>query len=166
MSKINYVGNLITGMEAAMFIIPNRASSVGDDAWTSPKLIEWLEKLCELNNTTYDKENDKLVETWLVEIDDEKDDPCDNMQDHVFCLEPIKMESRIKFHYIPEKLIKDFKEGDTFKIKIPIKMFSEYRLDERNSKEAVLELSITANQKDYRYRRFGTFEECLEHVTR
>lgn len=42
-------------------------------------------------------------------------------------------------------------EGDTINIKVP-------------NGDIILDMNVTLNQQDYRYRDFGTFDQCIEKL--
>jgi hypothetical protein len=86
------------------------------------------------------KPDGKLVQVWYVS------DQCDNWTSHLWLENPEFFEGLP--NRLPEHLLEGVKEGDEV-----VLTFGEK------------ELRLTAAQKNYRYRRAGTFEETFEQVT-
>jgi predicted RNA-binding protein with PUA domain len=66
-----------------------------------------------------------------------------------------------RYTYLPLPLIKDVKEGDTMDL--------EFEVQTRNDEDEVLtremiKLHITFDQRSYRYRSFGNFEDVVRKV--
>jgi hypothetical protein len=137
-------------MSADIFIVPNRYCKVSDyDYLTSRK--NFFYEVGKLNNVTIN-EDTKLVETWVCS------DLSDNFSDHYphIKYDGKKISVRILSDMIPLEILKEKKEGDVFTYTYPIT--GDYE-DEKI--EGTVELLLTCNQYDYRYRRFGNFEDAL-----
>ena len=159
---------LVHHARAQVFVIPNHAGKVKNFLIHPEKEQEKMEELCEMNEETFDPENDWLIECWLHSSDDLSSD---NLSDHGFSFTADGKRYRAGLNirrYIPAKLLPK-KEGETVILNIPC----WYRDEENRSYEHyckdddgkfTLELELTANQLDYRYRRFGAFEEVVKQV--
>jgi hypothetical protein len=145
-------------MNNYVFIVPNRAGPADDSEWGAMWLRdnnETAKKMdLAINGVPVDfKPDDVLVQLWWTGSGSE------NWSRHSLpsCLNCTKADiERLKagkyvgnmVEYLPLRLIKDFKEGDTFTV-------------EANGKK----VTVICNQKDYRYRDYGNFEEVLKQVT-
>lgn len=151
---------------ADVFVIPNRAGKVSQFIIHPEKEEEKMKKLCEMNDETFDPENDWLVETWLTA---EEDLGSENLSDHGFSIvaDGVKYRAGMDIRrYIPAKLLPK-KEGETVILNIPCwyrnnESYEMYKKDDDG--DFTLELELTANQSSYRYRNFGPFEEVVEKV--
>ena len=155
---------MVVKAKAAMFIIPNRACLVMDYLGSPERAIKAAESLCAANHTTFNADHDRLVQTWIVA---EEDLGTENLGDHGFRVEI----NGIMYHCnigdrrhtnIPQILLKDKKEDEWITLILP-DCKGECR-DDENEITFDLELSVQLKQLDYRYRRFGRFEEVLEAV--
>lgn len=158
MKKIEVMqGKNLLAFGASAFIIPNPLTKVNTmfDNSYKQRIAEFEKEVCEMNHIGPFSEDDLLVELWFCseELNSE------NLVDHGFNVEdadgtrlhlqPIMMKR------LPVKLFDGHKEGDRFSVKIPQKT---------ESGEIIMEIALTLDQLGYRYRRFGTFEECLESL--
>jgi len=159
----------ITG-KASCFIIPNGAGYcrefLGDKL--RQRYTEELTKYCELNDIEFNPEEDQLIQVWWHS--DEYFDT-DNMYRHG-CSVADSDGNIYSFHidtpeYMPYPLIKDVTEGSRKIIYVPCTIFSkeENRMG-RDGHEAVLEVDMEFDQLNYRYCRFGNFEDVVKQVLR
>lgn len=65
-----------------------------------------------------------------------------------------------KYAYLPYPLIKDVKEGDTMDLEFEVATEDE---DDNRTYDTV-KLHITFDQRSYRYRNFGNFEDVVRKV--
>jgi hypothetical protein len=151
-----------------MFIVPN--SSITIEKMLLRKQYEgWLSRLMEVNGLELSN-NECLIDVWMVSNSTTGDTnlESDNLRDHGFEVDGKR--ACIGSAYFPKRLIESKKEGDVIEINLPI-TYPEYQRDENTGKlincseDDVIAISLKLNQKDYRYRRFGNFEEVLEKVS-
>lgn len=143
-------GNYHIEMAADIFIVPNRYCKISDyDHLNSRK--NFFYQVGKLNNVPIDS-NTKLIQTWVCS------ELSDNFSDHYphIKYDGKKISVRILSDMVPYEMLKDKKEGDIFKYTYPIT--TDYEDEEI---KGVVELTLKCNQYDYRYRRFGNFEEAL-----
>lgn len=151
------------------FIIPNNAAVSKDYILAGGRFGELHEKLARLNMYPYDIEKDKLVQMWFVEIGEEGDDDlCDNMDCHDFTLKDESGEvywARLGVGHLPESILNDKKEGDELQIDIPIRA-NKIGHGIKNGTEIpiTLKATIRLKQLEYRYARFGQFQDALRYV--
>ena len=165
------------------FIIPNKASVINSSYFLGEKLMNRSKELSELNGFMYNPETTKMVQIWSV------GQHSDNMQDHGFkyCVgskgEGLKEFCFMFDSYLPETVFESYQEGDIVTLKMPFKpryVFtkdegckklrdgSEDFEDDQNIPEApqfIFTVNIKLNQREYRYKNFGNFEEVLNTVT-
>jgi hypothetical protein len=157
------------------FIIPNGASKV-DLSWSMGQdLANFCEKVAELNNLPYDKEQDLHLQLWLANDDNE------NIARHGLHLDVdgdkyVFHESKLED--LPVSFFQGYEEGDIVTIRVPMEPsyaniggqrveYREFAEDHvENIPKFLVTFNIKLNQKDYRYRRFGTFENTLAAVCR
>ena len=157
MFKMNSM-NQVT-IDADIFVIPNGACRIDQflSESTQERFRKDIAEIAELNGLEFDP-NDKLVELWWTERSDDEDH-CDNLCRHTFEFSDengnIVKTARLDCEHIPHKWLKNLKEGETMELIVPIvTMTSGY----------TAKVSVRANQKDYRYGRFGNFEEVVSDV--
>lgn len=141
-----------------VFIVPNHATTYSKKVEYAPHSAERLiEVFGELDP------NDQLVQVWMV---GKNDFVCDNMQDHCPHIQldgEDWMLSNLP-SYIPEKVLRGKTEGERIAVTYPAVKLWRNNAEVREEKKAILTLDCSLNQKDYRYRRFGNFEDVLESV--
>lgn len=143
-------GNYHIEMAADIFIVPNRYCKVADYECLKSR-VNFFHEIGKLNNVSIDDDT-KLIQTWVCS------ELSDNFSDHYphIKYDGKKISVRILSDRIPYEIIKDKKEGDVFKYTYPIT--SDYEEEEIRGTVTV---TLTCNQYDYRYRRFGNFEQAL-----
>lgn len=167
LTMLNIITTTLTiNAEAKAFVIPNQA-----DAWKDFTLgtnRARMKRACGLNEVPFD-ENEKWVQMWFV---------CDDLEsENLGCHGGVATDPEAEdilnirqgmLEFIPESVLKNVKEGDTFTWKAYVNTFRKEEDCEENMdpEEAILNLSITAEQLNYRYRQFGSFEEVVAHVTK
>lgn len=144
---------------ADLFIIPNTASKAANFMSMAETRKNEMEQLCKANGLVFDPE-DPLVQIWVT------NDDVENFQDHHprFIMGGKVYEYNLQTR-LPYSILKNIKEGETFDITIPVKG-RPVDLDEdtKSPVETEINFKLTAKQTEYRYRRFGKFEECLRMV--
>lgn len=149
-----------------MFIIPNPARSLLND-WISTeyavKRVSALDNLDKANFNLGLTIGEKMVRVWYC------NDKCQNGVRHdPYAIDQDGKRWDIKFEigeYLPESFAKRFHEGETKKFNIPVNLeYWNEETDETEERKAIMMCEITAKQKAYRYRMFGTFEETLQKV--
>ena len=172
MLKFDLEKKMVEG-SADMFIVPNgtctfrslKENAEKDDFYM--RHFNKYKEISELNNSELDL-SDKPIQLWFVGEDDFR---CENMQDHtshITAEDGTKYTFRVTYGALPSKMI-NIKEGETVDVKFPITLTKGYNRNEPIPEEdetvnATLLLHLTANQLEYRYRRFGKFEETIDYV--
>ena len=145
---MRFLGNENIGtFNGDVFIIPN-GLSVYEDLRI---MQEFYKDLCELNGV--DPTGEQFVQVWICS--DELN--TENMSCHGF---------RVNGNYmnafcgdLPVSLVKDLREGDTVTVN-----FRAYPDINMGSSDEIITMNLKLNQSDYRYRRFGNFEEVLRRL--
>ena len=106
---------------------------------------------------------EKMVQVWYC------NDKCENgVRHYPHVTDQDGKRWDIKFdigEYFPESFAKRPHEGETEKFNIPVTLeYWNEETDETEERKAIMLCEITAKQKAYRYREFGTFEEVLKRV--
>ena len=124
------------------FIIPNRAEKVANYA---PRVRQRVERLARLNKMDL-APDDQVVEVWITNKD------TDNLVDHGIHVHSLTSDDewiRPTCGLLPLKLIKSVKEGESVDILMPC------------IRNKLLICRLTAAQRKYRYKNFGSFEDAL-----
>ena len=149
-----------------MFIIPNPAHSLLDDwmpAAYAEKMVYAMANLDKANFNPGLTIGEKMVQVWYC------NDKCENgVRHYPHVTDQDGKRWEIKFNigeYFPESFAKRLHEGETGKFNIPVTLeYWDEETDETEERKAIMLCEITAKQKKYRYRMFGTFEETLKKV--
>lgn len=150
-----------------IFVVPNKAMKVEDFFFEEQRerTIREMTEIAEMNGKMFDPQDDKLVQLWWVGMGSE------NLCDHGAHCEVDGFEYRFRpdnIQRLPKSFFMGLAEGDTFELKIPAR-FVGYRKDangtETRGTNAIINATVKLNQGDYRYRRFGSFEEVVESVS-
>ena len=111
------------------------------------------------NGLHKNEKKDLEVQCWITAEEDDAHHKCDNLFDHGVVFKDAD-ETYVRpssYHaYIPVWKFIDCKEGDVVTIEVPCAIGR--RQYENN---AVLRITATLNQRGYRYRHFGDFDEIL-----
>lgn len=169
MLKINEENGLYIEANADVFVVPNRAC-LGEQFsdFIKNDRIEGGRRFCKNNNLDFDPDKDKFIQVWITSEDLNQDNlgshgfMIKNNNERLFC-------SSMYFEYIPENLIRDMKEGDEKTLlykNIELETRKHSCLHEKNPKifKADLVLTLKANQRNYRYRDFGNFEDAMKSI--
>ena len=137
-------------LNADMFIIPNSVCTI-DEYFISSFQKKMLDN-CKINGLV-ESPKEKMVQIWLT----------NELSDNIGC-HGIKVNGKrysVNCDCIPYSLIKNAKEGDVITVN-----FLGYEKDEElnNVKTVVFEMNLKCNQKEYRYRSFGSFDEILNRL--
>ena len=152
----------VIGIEfnAEAFIIPNHSGKLENFVFSSMR-----KNTKEIATNVLGKEpneNEDYVQMWYVV----KDLGCDNLTDHSAWVNIDGNEYRIRLDscYLPYTVLKGKNDGDT----IDVSFISGRREWDDYTPEGDIKvlMHVTLNQKDYRYSRFGSFEETLQKVLR
>ena len=154
------------GAKWDMFIIPNPAHSLLDDwmpAAYAEKMVYAMANLDKANFNPGLTIGEKMVQVWYC------NDKCENgVRHYPHVTDQDGKRWDIKFdigEYFPESFAKRLHEGETGKFNIPVTLeYWDEETDETEERKAIMLCEITAKQKAYRYRMFGTFEETLKKV--
>lgn len=149
-----------------MFIIPNPAHSLLDDWMPTTYAAEMVSVLDNLDRANFNPGltiGEKLVQVWYC------NDKCENgVRHYPYVTDQDGKRWEIKFEigeYFPESFAKRLHEGETGKFNIPVILeYWNEETDETEERKAIMMCELTAKQKAYRYRMFGTFEETLQKV--
>ena len=149
---------------AVCFVIPNGAGYCHNFLLDSYKerYTRYCTDLCQQKGLIFDPDNDPLVQVWFGS----DDLGSDNLEAHGFWAEDENYSFR--YGYLPLPLIKDIKEGDTMDLEFEIEkeMVREgekHKYIEYGEKDRI-KLHITFDQRSYRYRNFGNFEDVVRKV--
>lgn len=149
-----------------LFIIPNSARRVdGFIECFQEKNKEWFDTLANLNGYEADPD-DFYVQIWGVESGALEDESlCENLWCHFLRVddEEGKWYCRFDKEFLPYSILKNWKEGESYEFRIPATLDARGKENDA-TKEVVFDCTITPKQLEYRYCRFGTFEEVLEKV--
>lgn len=162
---------------AACFVIPNGAGYCHEFVIDSYKerYIRYCTDLCAQKGIKFDPDNDPIVQVWFAsEYDEDLDNDylkednlgCDNLEAHGFWAGDTRYNFRYAF--LPLPLIKDIKEGDTMDLEFEVTEEMVRENGKRkfidDGKEDHIKLHITFDQRSYRYRNFGNFEDVVRKV--
>lgn len=148
------------------FIVPNHADRICDnDYWQNKcqSFIDYLNKVCQMNGYSgLNINRDHIVDVWLSSKDQLKSE---NLSDHGATIigedcqdQHIQLYS---IHWIPDKILYGHCEGDEITIKVP---FNPTDFHHPELGDVVIEMKVRLAQTEYRYKRFGHFEDVLDRV--
>lgn len=155
---MNTTTNMINvTVDCNCFIIPNSLAKANVNNSFGRKLADKAAEIAATNGFEYDESLDKFVQLWWVGCNS------DNMQDHGFTIEVDGQKYRFGYEMclelVPVKFFKGHKEGEILPLTISLKP----RHDEGEEVPTFnVTFNLKLNQLDYRYRRFGRFEEVLK----
>lgn len=158
----------IINANAEAFIVPNRAGKLNLQFSFAKKHLE----TANINGMSEkEAQEDKYIELWFVSDELHSE----NIGDHG-CSFDDKDGRRYYVRYIktmiPVSLLVGHKEGEI----VPINLIGNCELSRDTNKDfhdkeyqdedldVELQLNVKLNQLGYRYRSFGTFEQCLQYV--
>lgn len=162
---------------AAVFVIPNAAGYCHQFLLDSYKdrYKRYCTDLCAQKGIKFDPDNDPIVQVWFASDYDEKlgndylkEDNLgsDNLEAHGFWVEDA--DYSFQYAFLPLPLIKDIKEDDTmdleFEIKKEMVIEGKKRKYLEHGEKNRIKLHITFDQRSYRYRNFGNFEDVVRKV--
>ena len=137
-----------------MFIVPNSLNRASAFSCNAGRFRESANAVLVANG--FEAESDPLlVQIWVVA---EESMGCDNLNDHFgryTDADGNEASYGQVWGYLPASLFKDKKEGDTVSIVVPAGVYGY-------SKTFSTVLCMTLAQTEYRYRRFGSFEDCFK----
>lgn len=156
--KNNTIVNGVINGNLEAFIIPNKATAAED--WLIPsqreKMMARGKEIAELSGKEFDAATDKLVQLWFVGMGSE------NLVDHGAMVEDEagnKYVLTARIEHLPVSLFAGHKEGETIELRLPATCRRQ-----GESIDVILNVNVKLNQHDYRYRRFGAFEDVLQSV--
>lgn len=138
--------NVING---EMFVVPNSATKFDSKYQSS---ITSMKEISSVYNMEVTDET-LLVEIWVTD-DNSENWSCHGVPESCQSIAEWLPGARSPLglqwpSYIPYDLVKDLKEGETLDVNFPNGYI----------------VKLTANQKSYRYKRYGNFEEVVNYVT-
>ena len=164
----NVEGTIKFNAKWDMFIVPNQVVPMIDDLMSVGYATKQFAKvsrllLCNGIDEFSVSMNEKLVQVWYT------NDKCENGVRHdPYVLDQDGHDWDIKFdmgEYLPVCILKEFHEGRTQEVNIPVTLTHRDPVTHQKIiRDGCMECEITAKQKAYRYRMFGTFEETLKKV--
>lgn len=189
MTTATVEGNTYTiNADIKMFIVPNLASKFREELLDENHGMHYLvdvQEFAKINGKEFDPSVDRTVELWLT---GEESLGSENLVDHGFRValpdgDILSLPGYLirEMVHVPYSMIEDVEEGDTISVTFPTKhitiecsklgrwfVVDKCKLNNDSAKDIdiVLHFNITAAQEEYRYRNFGTFEECLQRVMR
>ena len=151
----------VIGIEfnAEAFIIPNHSGKLEDFTFSSVR-----KDIKEVATRLLGKEPDedeRYVQMWYVV----KDLNCDNLSDHGARVEidGEKHSIRLASCFLPYSILKGKDDGDVVDV-VFRNNYNAWFNDDVDSEGEPITMHVTLNQKDYRYRNFGSFQETLRKV--
>lgn len=156
----------IISINAKAFVIPNSACALKSFIGDSKK--KYFDVFATLNNTEI-KDDDKMIQLWLHNTEELQ---CDNLARHSF---EITLDdgrkiviSAYDLEYFPAKLLENIKEGESVKYQSPylrrVREVTDESIDDVDDLEIILDITMTCQQKGYRYQRFGNFEDVVSEI--
>lgn len=136
-------------LEANVFVVPNSFRSV-DDMWEHQK--PFFDEYLALNDIVVEEDEKEFVEVWMT------NDDSNNIGDHGITLTSNKG-NKMNFapgdvvDFIPLHIINHVHEGDTFTFTMP------------SRRGVIIKATLTAKQLEYRYSRFGKFEDVISRLS-
>lgn len=131
-------------LDVDLFIIPNSMCYLSQLCFASFR--ERLTEICQYNGINTASYNTPIFQVWFVGGDS------NNMSRHGFRVGDRVFNAGFLKEYLPAEMFLSAKEGDTVKIHYPV------------DDDTDLTLNCKLMQKKYRYRNFGTFEECFSKL--
>lgn len=152
---------------ADVFIIPNPVATPAGEAgcnnfgFANELQSQFYRNDCQslegLKSTTT-----KYIQLWFVTPKSVAgDNDQSNWRDHGIDGYPELEGWRLDCEWFPAELFKGHKEGDVVTVVAPI---TRYDAERGVTESATIKIACNLKQSDYRYCRFGTFEEALEYV--
>ena len=145
---------------ADLFIVPNRSFKVTE------KTFEWvrfdLYEIYSANKLAGEFKDQNWVQVWFVTRGNEDSNWTDHTIDGFTELGGWRPVSQ----YLPKSIFDGHKEGDVVTIILPICKSVELAENENSYADmrARVKVEFCLKQQNYRYERFGTFEEVLARV--
>ena len=159
--------NELVTIEADVFIIPNSVGTLDHFLADSvrDRIDNYANGIMKAAGLEYNNKKEKFVECWFCNNDS------DNFADHGVCVlidgKEYKIFAGTIDRYLPVSIFEGHVEGDKVKVIIPNVKCVDYdgkSKDEEITKVVDLEMILTLNQKSYRYRNYGTFDELLKSL--
>ena len=150
--------------ECEVFIIPNSPNPVENmlngrfSTSGSREYVKAMKELFALNQWGEMSAEEKAMEIWWTS------DNCDNLTDHhpkVMWDDGNEYYVNLDSPFLPLSIVKEWKEGETKKMYVPVTLFER---ETGNTIKTVFEVNVTISQSKYRYRTFGTWEECISKI--
>lgn len=163
-STLSRIENGVATIKVDAFIVPVSLESIHDlNSDCQNQEIERRIQFNKDNGTDFNVLSSKFVYLWYT-----GEDTCEseNLGDHGFLVEDLNgtpRASRLTSHaeHVPAELFKDKVEGDTVEIVLPARLLNPEPGEEKNFK---VRLICRLAQKEYRYRRHGTFHDVLSRL--
>lgn len=151
----------VTGIEcnAKAFIVPNHSGKLEDFLFSSTR-----KDIKEIATSVLGKEPDKderYVQMWYVV----EDLNCDNLGDHGARVEidGEKHNIRLASSFLPYSILKGKNDGDVVDV-VFRNTYNAWINDDADAAGEIVTMHVTLDQKNYRYRNFGSFQEVLKIV--
>lgn len=153
----------VISINAKAFVIPNPARTLKDFLGDSKK--KYFDVFATINNMDI-KDDDKMVQLWLHNTEELH---CDNLSCHSF---EVTLDDGRKIvinaydlEYFPAKLLENIKEGESITYQSPylrrVREVTNGSIDDIDGVEIIFDITMTCQQKGYRYQRFGNFEDVV-----
>lgn len=142
-----------TIIRAGVFIVPNHAGPLSEfgKKYDGQRMVD----TAAANGKEFNPDADSVIQVWLHA---EESLGCDNLSDHYFEYEGENY--RLYANILPASLFTGMMEGDEREMLIPIRSQSE------EEERKYFRLLVKAAQRQYRYRRFGDFQDVFQDVLR
>lgn len=155
-SLVNVNGVKTLEVSADMFIVPNGFMKASNNFIFGDRLNVTMNGILEASD--HETEVDPyMMQVWLVA---ENDLGCENLVDHMghyWGIDGVKHPFGNIPSYLPANMFVGKKEGDVVTVVYP-EGTTQFNKDFR----VVMHLKLA--QTEYRYRRFGTFEQCFDSL--
>lgn len=155
-SLVNVNGVKTLEVSADMFIVPNGFMKASNNVIYGDRLNATMNGILEASG--HETEVDPyMMQVWVVA---ENDLGCENLVDHMghyWGIDGVKHPFGNIPSYLPANMFVGRKEGDVVTVVYP-----EGTTQFNKDFKVVMHLKLA--QTGYRYRRFGTFEECFDSL--
>lgn len=165
-------GKLMIEANSEVFIVPNPPITALQYFDPGREVLN-MKHISDLNGVEYNPDQDLLIQLWWTA---EESLGSQNLEDHGCIIDTadgnvVFRPGTIKCGRLPINVCKKIKEGESIAISVPAvvwttsideKVKRHLGIDDSWNGEAVFKFHTTGAQSKYRYRHYGTFENCLD----
>ena len=162
--------NITVTANAECFVIPNHAGTCDQYIFGKAYREDTVRMICEANGESFDSKQDNLIQIWITSDELHSD----NVECHGFHIE---IDGKDNYCHLPQysiclpKQVLPAIEGEVKELVIPnctaetsARWLKKNPEAEEEEFQFTLVLNLKANQKEYRYRNFGNFEDVVRYV--